>query len=69
MAHKLTKGDMRECRETWEGLLHMCRLSHDADPFPPDESETVMLSIGYADVWLDGDVVAHGVVLANVAED
>lgn len=33
-----------------------------------DGPELVVLSMGYAEVWSDGDVVSGGVVLFNVAD-
>ncbi len=43
-------------------------LDIQADLDAYDGPETVMLSTGYADVWADGDVTAHGYVLFNVAD-
>lgn len=55
----LTNHDVRNCVETYQEL----QLEED-----PDGPETVCLSFGYADVCHDGDVVAWGRVLINVAD-
>lgn len=43
---------------------------HAQDPGSPhyDEGgpEPVMTSIGYVDLWIDGDVIANGALLATV---
>ena len=60
MDHTLTDHDTEHARATW------AELNENPDEY--DGPETIMLSFGYADVYLDGDVVAFGKVVANVAE-
>lgn len=62
--------DVRWAREHWEALQEPCD-SPDCTDGDCDchSSETIMLSIGYADVWQDGEVVSHGVVVLNVSDD
>jgi hypothetical protein len=55
---RLTNHDVLTCVETY---LEIC-LEED-----PDGPETMCLSFGYAEVCHDGDVVAWGRVLINVA--
>jgi hypothetical protein len=57
--HMPNEHDIEHARATWAAL--------NEDPDNYDGPETIMLSIGYADVWLDGDVVAFGKVVANVS--
>ncbi len=58
----LTDADVRTCEETWDEY-------HDARP-EPDGPAIVVLSIGWAEVWPDGDVVVtapYRIVATNVA--
>lgn len=52
---KLTHND-----KNW---LRMCALAMDADA---DGPEVVMVSIGYVDLWSDGQVQSHGVTIWTV---
>lgn len=51
--------DYTLARETWEAL-------NAAEDY--DGPETIMLSTGYAHVWLDGDVTQHGRVVFRVTD-
>jgi hypothetical protein len=61
MGRGLSKSDVASALETWNQIQ-----AEGWDAY--DGPVTIMLSIGYADVCLDGDVVAHGRVLTNVAD-
>ena len=53
----LTASDIEWCRQ-------VCReLQNDPDT---DGPEVVMTSLGYAEVWSDGDIVFNGRVIATV---
>lgn len=73
--HKLTltREDKRHCIETWKALqARDCEGCTDCDdPENSDcfDSEVVMLSIGYAEVYQDGEVNAFGITIYNCAED
>lgn len=58
----LTERDIEHCREVAE------ELARGMNPAGGDSSELVMTSIGYVDVWYDGDVVFNGIIIANVLE-
>ena len=58
MLRTLTDADLKTLAETWEALAE--------DDY--DGPETVMLSIGYVAVHLDGDVVRFGSIIANVSD-
>jgi hypothetical protein len=58
----LTNSDIRHCIETYRGLTER----NEEDTY--DGPETAMITFGYADVCLDGDVVARGRTLINVAD-
>jgi hypothetical protein len=55
----LTLDDLASLRCAWEDL--------DADTYEGPETE--MSSLGYVALYLDGDVVSHGVIIGNVGED
>lgn len=52
---KLSKSDKRYVRE--------CLRDFEVDPSDPHAPEIIMLSIGYAELYPDGTVVAHGIVV------
>jgi hypothetical protein len=64
--NKLTAHDKKHCRETWEALQLPC----DSPDCQPEDgswsecdchnSEIIMTSIGYVEVYQDGEVVAYG---------
>jgi hypothetical protein len=61
---KLTKRDIDHCRETLLSLRTWEQeTGESADP------ETIMTSIGYVDVYPDGEVVAYGRVVARFDDD
>jgi|GEM_PF-4958774 len=62
MNMNLTNSDIRHCIETYRGLTEC----NEEDTY--DGPETVMISFGYADVDLDGDVVVYGGIVCNVAD-
>jgi hypothetical protein len=62
MDMNLTNSDIRHCIETYRGLTER----NEGDTY--DGPETVMISFGYADVYLDGDVVVWGGLVCNVAD-
>ena len=69
----LTDEDIEHCKATWEDLYKRdCAGCTDCDdPESADcfNSETVMTSIGYAEVYADGEVVVYGQVLFTVSEE
>lgn len=48
-----------------EYMSRMQALPADEDP----DSEIIMISTGYAEIWPDGDVVQHGAMVVVVDED
>lgn len=65
----LENGDWQWCHETWEGLQGPCDSPDCTDGgCDCQNSEIVVVSNGYAEVFKDGDVVQHGTVLFNVSE-
>jgi hypothetical protein len=56
----LTDDDKQHLHEEYQYML--------ADEEDYDGPETVMVSCGYVDLWIDGDVVAHGRTIWNVEE-
>ena len=60
METKLTKRDLKTCG----AAQRRCERASDRGEY--DGPETVMLSTGYADVWLDGEVTQHGVVIVTL---
>jgi hypothetical protein len=60
----LTRRDLDHCRETLLSLRNEeCETGESADP------ETIMTSIGYVDVYPDGEVVAYNRVIARFDDD
>jgi hypothetical protein len=51
--------------ESWEAMIE----SEEEDPGSIDGPEDVMTSVGYVELWLDGDVVSHGNLILNLADD
>jgi len=43
--------------------------SEEESPGSVDGPEDVMTSIGYVELWLDGDVVSRGNLILNLADD
>ena len=67
MDYTLTAADL----DTLSLALVRRRHDHeDREPSDPDYDEggpePVMTSIGYVDLWLDGDVIAYGATIANL---
>ena len=52
----LTPGDIKHCREVWMDLAE-----------DEDGPEVVMTSIGYVEVWNDGEVVSFGETLTTIS--
>ena len=60
---KLTVRDWAHLREVWEGN------SQDPEVCAYwDGGEAVMTSIGYVDLWPDGDVTGYGRKLGNIQD-
>jgi hypothetical protein len=60
----LTKRDIAHCRETFLSLRNAeCETGESVDP------ETIMTSIGYVDVYPDGEVVVYNSVVARFDDD
>lgn len=59
---RLNDQDMQWLKQCYEAALA------DEDIDEPFESEVIMTSIGYVELWYDGDVVAFGEVIANVED-
>lgn len=62
-AEKLTKSDLRYCRQVWEREVVP---SVEAETY--DGPTAIVTSIGYVDVWRDGAVTAFGRELARVSD-
>ena len=73
MNTKLTDCDKQQCTDTWAKLQAAdCEECTDCDdPSSADcfNSETIMTSIGYVEVYNDGEVIAYGVVIFDASED
>lgn len=64
----MNREDRQSCIETWRELQEPC----DCGSYPDcdcNNSEIVMLSNGYAEVYQDGDVVQFGTTIANVSDE
>ena len=57
----MNKRDIERCHFVWS------ELNEDIDNY--DGPEIVMISSGYAEVCLDGDVISNGKVIANVSDN
>ena len=60
----LTKRDIAHCRETLLSLR-----TWEQETGEPADLETIMTSIGYVDVYPDGEVVAYNMVIARFDDD
>ena len=60
--YRPTKDDKRECR-SHNADRHLSSNGEDTDG--PD---VIMLSVGYCDLWVDGDIVFHGITIGNCYE-
>jgi len=59
--NKLTADDIEHLRECW----FVAREDDTLDDGP----EPVMTSVGYVDLWSDGEVTAHGETLGSFDDD
>ena len=59
---KPNRQDKRECREHNNGR----RISSKGSD--TDGHDVVLLSVGYCDLWIDGDIVFHGMTIGNCYE-
>jgi hypothetical protein len=57
----LTDHDKQHLRDEYEEIL--------LDGGDIDGPEVVMTSLGYVELWIDGDVCAYGEVIWNVQDD
>lgn len=59
---KLTTHDVNQCATVHENLQVPCEFC-DNGQCDCQDSETVILSTGYAEVWKNGEVIQHGSVV------
>lgn len=64
----LNERDQAHCSETWKGLQEPCDCPECSDGCDCQNSEVIMTSIGYVEVFRDGDVVAFGQVIYTCAD-
>jgi len=72
----LTPRDIFHATATWQALVNPTPCGASSCPLltgNPDgcdcnDSEVILTSIGYVEVYRDGDVIAHGRTLANVGD-
>jgi len=57
----LTDHDKQHLRDEYEEIL--------SEEGESDGPEVVMTSLGYVELWIDGDVCAYGEVIWNVQDD
>ena len=65
----LTAHDIAHLHQTWHGLHDPSEPCGCENACDCHDSEIVAASVGYVEVWHDGTVVAHGIVIADVADD
>ena len=69
LKYRLSRRDIDHCRQTFLSLRNEeCETGESADP------ETIMTSIGYVDVYPDGEVIGQGqgllaVIVARFDDD
>lgn len=59
--NKLNSRDIKHLRECW--------LAAREDDSLPDGPEVEMTSLGYVELWSDGEVTAHGQLLGSFDDD
>ena len=64
----LTPDDIAHLRSVWSKRVDDNAREPTDEDYDEGGPETVSTSIGYVDVWLDGDVTSHGATITNVAE-
>ena len=64
----LTERDIEWLREHLARRIENHERCTDDPEYDEGGPEPVMTSIGYVDLWIDGDACAHGAILANIAD-
>ena len=64
----LTDEDLSWLRQNHDEMMEPPDDHDENEPYWPDGPDVVMTSIGYVELWADGDVVSGGVRIANILE-